>query len=107
MPQVAPAPTPVPGPLTPQPVTETHWGTPVVDPFRFLEDVKRPEVQQWMRAQADAAEGNLARIPGRQALLDRIATIEAAAGGNVSTTVRTQSGALFYLRRNPGRTSSS
>ena len=55
MPQVAPAPTPVPGPLTPQPVTETHWGTPVVDPFRFLEDVKRPEVQQWMRAQADAA----------------------------------------------------
>ncbi len=99
---VAPAPVPIPSPLAPQPVTETHWGTPVVDPFRFLEEVKRPEVQQWMRAQADAAEGNLARIPGRQALLDRIAIIEAAAGGNVSTAVRTQSGALFYLRRNPG-----
>lgn len=101
-PQVGPAPVPVPGPPAPQPVTETHWGTPVVDPFRFLEDVQRPEVQQWMRAQADAAQGNLARIPGRQALLDRITTIEAAAGGNVSTTVRTESGALFYLRRNPG-----
>jgi prolyl oligopeptidase len=100
--RTVPAPVPIPGPLAVQPVTETHWGTPVVDPFRFLEDVKPPEVQQWLRAQADAAQGNLARIPGRQALLDRIATIEAAAGGNVSTTVRTQSGALFYLRRNPG-----
>ncbi len=96
------APVTVPAPLPAQPVTDAHWGTAVVDPYRFLEDVKRPDVQQWMRTQADAAQGNLARIPGRQPLLERIRTIEGAAGGQVGDTQITQGGALFYLRRNPG-----
>jgi prolyl oligopeptidase len=99
---IAPAPVPVPAPLPALSHSDTYWGVSVEDPFRHLEQVKRADVQQWMRAQADAAQANLQRIPGRQALLERMRTIEAAAGGVVSTTRVTEAGALFFLRRNPG-----
>ncbi len=60
-------------PATPiRPVTDIYWGTSVVDNYRYLEDLKNPEVQSWMRAQADYTHGLLARIPGRAALLARI-----------------------------------
>ena len=92
----------VPPPLPPQMVKDLHWGVEVQDPYRFLEDVKNPQVQQWMRGQADATQSVLNRIPARQTLLDRIKVIEDGAGGNVSSISQTESGRLFYMRRNPG-----
>ena len=92
----------VPPPLPPQMVKDLHWGVEVQDPYRFLEDVKNPQVQQWMRGQADSTQGVLNRIPARQTLLDRIKVIEDGAGGNVSSISQTESGRLFYMRRNPG-----
>lgn len=55
-----------------RPVTDTYFGTPVVDRYRYLENLKDPEVQAWMKAQADYTKGVLDRLPGRNALLDRI-----------------------------------
>lgn len=55
-----------------RPVTDTYFGTAVVDPYRDLEDLKDPEVQRWMKGQADYARGVLDAIPGRDALLARI-----------------------------------
>ncbi|HET7794699.1 MAG TPA: prolyl oligopeptidase family serine peptidase [Rhizobacter sp.] len=55
-----------------RPITDTYFGTEVVDPYRYLENLKDPEVQAWMKAQAAYARGVLDRIPGRDALLDRI-----------------------------------
>ena len=92
----------VPPPLPVQMVKDVHWGVEVQDPYRFLEDVKNPQVQQWMRGQADATDAILSRIPERQALLDRMKVIENGAGGNVSSIVQTAGGRLFYLRRDPG-----
>jgi prolyl oligopeptidase len=81
---------------------DTHWGVKVADPFRHLEDVKDPQVQRWMRERADATAAALARLPGRAPLLERIRQIEGAAGGVTTTVLRTDSGRLFFLRRNPG-----
>ena len=92
----------VPPPLPVQMVKDLHWGVDVQDPYRFLEDVKNPQVQQWMRGQADATNAILQRIPERQALLDRMKVIEDGAGGNVSSMELTEGGRLFYLRRDPG-----
>jgi len=39
----------------------------VDDPYRFLEDTGNPEIQKFMRAQADAAAAVLDRIPARGA----------------------------------------
>lgn len=93
---------PVPPPLPPQPMTETHWGVAVADPYRFLEDVKDPKVQAWMKEQATATESLLASIPGRAALLTRMREIEDAAAGLTSDVVRTETNRYFFQRRNPG-----
>jgi prolyl oligopeptidase len=70
----------VPGPAAPpgppatpvRPVTDTYWGTPVVDNYRYLENLADPEVQAWMHAQADYTRAQLDRLPGRTRLYERI-----------------------------------
>ena len=83
-------------------MTDTHFGVQVADPYRHLENVSDPQVQAWMRAQADAANAALAALPGRAALLARIEAVEGAAGGVTTTVIRTDGGRLFFMRRNPG-----
>lgn len=85
-----------------KPVTDTYFGTPVVDDYRYMENLKYPEVQQWMRAQADYTQHTLAKIPGRAALAKQI---EGLLGGDLSRGSFTQRGQrLFYLLREPGAT---
>jgi prolyl oligopeptidase len=36
-----------------KPVTEEYFGTKVTDPYRWLEDLKDPEVQKWFKGQDD------------------------------------------------------
>jgi prolyl oligopeptidase len=62
-----------------RPVTDTYFGTSVVDPYRWMEDLKSPEVQTWMKAQADYTKDYLARLPDRDALLKRIEDLDNAA----------------------------
>ena len=50
-------------PLPAKPVTDTFFGVPVEDPYRFLEDTSDPVVQQWMRGQADAPRPCSRRFP--------------------------------------------
>lgn len=90
----------VPPPLPAKNVVDTYWGTPVDDPYRFLENTKDLVVQTWMKSQADAADSVLAKLPMRQRLLQRIAQIDAAGSTAVNAVQRTASGRLFYLRRN-------
>lgn len=96
----------VPPPLPAAPVTDTYWGVEVTDPYRFLENTKEARVQDWLKAQATATDAILAKIPGRNALLARIAAIEAAASGVTTRIVRTDGAPAgdryFFLRRNPG-----
>ena len=92
----------VPPPLAAQPVVDTHWGVAVPDPYRFLEESKDPRVQSWLKAQASATNAILASIPGRAALLARMAEIEAKTPGAAARIVRTRSDRYFFTRRNPG-----
>ncbi len=55
-----------------RPVTESYFGTEVVDNYRYLENLDDPEVQAWMKAQAGYTRATLDRLPGRAALLQRI-----------------------------------
>jgi len=52
-----------------RPVTDDYYGTKVVDPYRYMENLNDPEVQAWMKAQNDHTRAVLARIPGREPLL--------------------------------------
>ena len=53
-------------------VTTDYFGTPVVDDYRYMEDLANPEVKAWMKAQADYTRSKLDAIPARKPLLDRI-----------------------------------
>src|SRR5690349_3737091 len=51
---------------------DTLHGVTVPDPYRWLEDVKSPEVKAWMDAQDHYARERLAKLPGRDALEQRL-----------------------------------
>jgi prolyl oligopeptidase len=59
-----------------RPVIDDYFGTKVVDPYRYMENLKDPEVQAWMKAQNDYTRAVLARIPGREQLLARIRQLD-------------------------------
>lgn len=91
----------IPPPFAAGTTTDTYWNVKVPDPYRALENLSDPQVQQWMRSHADATTALLTKIPARNTLLARIRELEAAAPGAVSSIDRTPSGRIFFLRREP------
>jgi prolyl oligopeptidase len=79
-------------------VTDTHFGVTVTDPYRYLEDMKSTETAAWIKAQADFARAALDRIPGREALLRRIAELGDAVPARVSS-VQVNNGSYYYFKR--------
>lgn len=60
----------------PRPVTDIYFGTKIVDPYRYMENLQDPEVQAWIKAQNDYTRSVLAKIPGREKLLARIREVD-------------------------------
>src|ERR1700755_3192126 len=57
-------------PQTPvHPVTDEYFGQKIVDPYRWMENEKSPELQTWMKAQTAYARAYLDRQPNYVALL--------------------------------------
>ncbi len=81
-------------------VTDEYFGTKVVDPYRWLENIADPEVVAWMKAQNDYTREQLARIPGRDQLLERIKSLDNA--GVAVADLQVFGGRYFYLRTDPG-----
>ncbi len=52
--------------------TDNYHGTPVADPYRWLEDVDSPETQDWIRRQNELTFGFLEQIPARDRLRKRL-----------------------------------
>jgi prolyl oligopeptidase len=72
-PEVTPATPKRPWPATRrQDLVDTVHGLKITDPYRWLEDEKNAEVQKWMKAQDDHARAELAKLPGRPELVDRL-----------------------------------
>ncbi len=72
-----PASPPVSRALAPPPtkineVKDTYHGQTVADPYRWLERTNDAEVQAWMKAQASYSRAVLDRIPGREAMLNKL-----------------------------------
>ncbi len=81
-------------------VTEDYFGTSVSDPYRWLEKTSDPEVVSWMKAQNDYTREALAKIPGRDKLLDRIKSLDNA--GAVVSGLQVWGGRYFYFKTDPG-----
>ena len=64
---------PVKPPVAPvRPVSDDYFGTKIVDNYRYMENLKDPEVQLWMKTQAAYTRAVLDSLPGRSALVARI-----------------------------------
>jgi prolyl oligopeptidase len=62
-----------------RPVTDDYFGTKVTDPYRYMEKLDDPEVQEWTKSQNDYTRAVLAKIPGREHLLARIRELDQSA----------------------------
>jgi hypothetical protein len=95
----------VPQPAPVRPVTDDYFGTKVVDNYRYFEDLGNPEVQKWMKAQADYTRATLDALPGRAALLKRIAELEESRLAQVGGLQIV--GGRYYTLRTPSGASSA
>src|SRR5438132_10916281 len=69
------------------------------DPFRYLEDLASPRTQAFLREQAAQARAALDRIPGRNAMAERIRALSES-GATVSS-LALAAGRVFYLKAAP------
>ncbi len=76
-------------------VTDVVHGTTYVDPYRWLEDEKSPEVQTWMGAQDTYTRGYLGKLPGRDALAARFKALYYVDAVGVPVL---RGGRAFYMR---------
>lgn len=92
----APPPPPVAAVI---PVTDNYFGTPVTDNYRYFEDLKSPQVQAWMKGQAQYARAMLDSLPGRRPLLERITALDKTLV--VVFDVQQRGARYFYQKRRP------
>jgi len=55
--------------------TDTYFGVTVADPYRWLEDDRSPETEQWVKSQNELTSGYLNQIPYRETLKKRLAAL--------------------------------
>jgi prolyl oligopeptidase len=100
--------TPPPAPAAPagppvapvRAVEETHFGTTVSDPYRWMEATDAAEFQGWIKAQDEYTRMLLARLPGRDALAKRIESLSDS--GTIVYKVQQAGSRYFYLKQGPG-----
>lgn len=76
-------------------------GISVPDPYRWMEDTRRPATQAWIQAQGAAARGVLDRIEGRDLIATRLAALTQAQGDAVQGLEQVGK-RLYYLKRARG-----
>ena len=77
-------------------VTDDYFGHKIVDPYRYMENLKDPAVQDWIKAQADYTSSVLSLIPGRQKLLARLHELNTSATARVANVSVLPGLVLFY-----------
>jgi prolyl oligopeptidase len=81
-------------------VAENIAGKVVHDPYRWMEGSDNAEFQAWMASQSDYAAAQLAHIPGRDALFEKIRKVGLGTG-DLSNVAR-EGERVFYLAQLPG-----
>ncbi len=84
-----------------QPVVEEYCGKKITDPYRYMEDLQDPEVQNWFKSQADYSRSVLNDIPGRKALIDKMHEFDMRKSSRISKLRITDNDRYFYLKTTP------
>ena len=82
------------------PVTDDYYGSKIVDPYRYMEDVTSPALKNFLKIQGDYTRSQLNAIPGRADLLQQIIEkIDAAPA--VYDQLTRRGDRIFYRKREP------
>ncbi len=81
-----------------QDLTEALHGTPVADPYRWLEDLNSPETQAWIAAQNEVTTAYLAQLPTRERIRQRLTAL----WNYERYGVPVKHGGRYFLTRNNG-----
>ena len=81
-------------------VTDDYFATKIIDPYRWMEDLKADEMQKWMRGQADFTSAYLKKLPLRDEIFKRLTELSDA-GTNVGGVTR-RGDRFFYYKLQPG-----
>lgn len=84
-----------------QPVEDDYFGKKVTDPYRYMEKLDDPYVQQWIKSQADYSRLVLEGIPGRQGLIDMMRDFDKRKSSKISRLQITDSNRYFYMKSTP------
>jgi len=79
-------------------VVDDYFGTPVADPYRWLEDPDSPETKAWVEAENKVTFGYLEKIPFRNQIRDRLTKI----WNYERYSVPQQEGSYLYFSKNDG-----
>jgi prolyl oligopeptidase len=91
-----------PSPETPvKMVSEKIYGKELNDPYRYLEDLKDPEVDKWYKAHAQRSRSILDAISGRQGLIDKMKDFDSRKSSRVFALQITDNDVYFYLKQTP------
>jgi prolyl oligopeptidase len=82
-------------------VTDNYFGVTVHDPYRYMENLKDPDVAGWIKSQAHYTREVLDRVPHRQALYAEIAKYGDSAAARV-THVEVSGRFVYYEKRRAG-----
>ena len=84
-------------PTARQPVTNTYFGTAVVDNYQWLENFENPAVKSWNATQNRVSRAYLDQLPDRPAIAARLKELYAA----TSASLMPRPGVLFALKFQP------
>lgn len=77
--------------------SDTYFGKTYNDPYRWLENLKDPEVEAWFKAQAELTDGLLAKIPGRDVLVKEWTALDKIKPASYSD-IEFENGRVFYKK---------
>jgi len=84
-----------------KPVVETWCGEPIADPFRAMENIRNPQVINWLKQESDYARNTLQRIPGRDSLISKMQEFDKRKVSKVYNLSITENDVYFYLKQTP------
>ncbi|VAW31456.1 Prolyl endopeptidase [hydrothermal vent metagenome] len=79
-------------------VVENYHGTAVPDPYRWLEDSKRPETIAWVTAQNALTQNIMAELPVHQQFKERLTSL----WNFPKSSVPRRKGAHYFVQKNDG-----
>ncbi|SHG29455.1 oligopeptidase B Serine peptidase. MEROPS family S09A [Flavobacterium micromati] len=82
-------------------VSDTYFGVTYNDPYRWLEDLKDPNVISWFKDQADLTNTNLSKISGRDELIAEWKKLDKLQPAVYYSPIK-ENGKIFYQKRMPG-----